>query len=113
MEIHVSNNKLRKAFENEAECKKRYGADMATKIFIRLGALRAADSLVTFWPPKNPPERCHELGGDLAGLFSIDLKQPYRLLFKPVTPRAPDLDEQEYWQTITAIEIHSIEDTHG
>jgi plasmid maintenance system killer protein len=113
MEIHVPNNKLRKAFEDEAECKKRFGADMTTKIFLRLNSLRAADSLATFWPPKSPPERCHELSGELAGLFSIDLKQPYRLLFTALTPRAPDLDEQKYWQSITAIEIRSIENTHG
>lgn len=113
MEITVPNNKLRKAFADEAECKKRFGADMTSKIFLRLGVLHAADSLATFWPPKSPPERCHALTGDLAGLFSIDLKQPYRLLFMPLVPRNPDLDEQEYWQTITAIEIRSIEDTHG
>ena len=38
--------------------------------------------LVDFWPPNSGPERCHELKGDLAGVFSIDLKQPYRLLFR-------------------------------
>jgi len=30
------------------------------------------------------PERCHELSGADKGTFSMDVKQPYRLLFKPI-----------------------------
>ena len=67
MEIHVSDKKLRAALENEADRRRRYGANMAKKIALRFDALRAADSLVDFWPPNSGPERCHELKGDLAG----------------------------------------------
>jgi len=115
MEIHVSDGQLRKAIENEAACRRQYGADMTKKVILRLAALRAADSLAVFWPPKSGPERCHELKGDLAGVFSVDLKQPYRLLFKArdeVSP--PDRsDEQQRWRAITSIELLAIEDTHG
>ena len=77
--------------------------------------LVAADSLADFWPPNSGPERCHELKGDRAGVFSIDLKQPYRLLFKPIeaAPPADRSDEQERWKSITSIDIVAIEDTHG
>ena len=81
MDIYVSDRNLRKAMEDEAFCKRRYGADMAKKLSLRLIAFRAADSLADFWPPKSGPERCHELIGDSKGTFSVDLKQPYRLLF--------------------------------
>ncbi|HEY8165019.1 MAG TPA: type II toxin-antitoxin system RelE/ParE family toxin [Gemmatimonadaceae bacterium] len=115
MEIHVSNNKLRAGLEDEAARRRKYGADMAKKLSLRLDALRAAESLADFWPPNSGPERCHELKGDLAGVFSIDLKQPYRLLFKPVeaAPPADRSDEQARWKSITSIDIVAIEDTHG
>lgn len=114
MEIFVRDKRLRAALEDEALCKRRYGADMTKKLRNRLASLRAAASLADFWPPRFGPERCHELQGDLAGTFSIDLKQPYRLLFVPIEekPRPDRSDEQKRWAAITAIEIVSIEDTH-
>jgi len=115
MELNVSDNGLRKALEDEAVCRRRFGADMAKKIKLRLTALQAADSLADFWPPNSGPERCHELQGDRTGTFSIDLKQPYRLLFKPDRKEhQKELpDEQQRWKSITSIDIFAIEDTHG
>lgn len=115
MEILVGDNRLRAALKDEALCKRRYGTDMAKKLRNRLASLRAAASLADFWPPNGGPERCHELQGDRAGTFSIDVKQPYRLLFVPIEEEGrPDRsDEQKRWASITAIEILSIEDTHG
>lgn len=115
MEIHASDKNLRAALDDEAACKRRYGADMAKKLKLRVTALKAADSLADFWPPKSGPERCHELKGNLAGTFSIDVKQPYRLLFKPIEAEAPEdrSDEQQRWKSIKAIELVAIEDTHG
>lgn len=115
MEIYIVHKKLRKAAEDEAVCKKLFGSDMAKKIELRLAALRAADSLGDFWPPKSGPERCHELKGELAGTFSVDVKHPYRLLFKPSdeTPSDDRSDEQKRWKAITSIDILTIEDTHG
>ena len=115
MEIRTRDNRLRAALEDESVCKRRYGSDMAKKLKNRLAALRAAASLADFWPPKSGAERCHELEADLAGTFSIDVKQPYRLLFVPIEEEdQPDRsDEQKRWASITAIEILKIEDTHG
>lgn len=114
MDINVGNKTLRRAIENEAVCRRRYGTDMAKKLMLRLAALRAADSLADFWPPKSGPERCHELKGNRVGTFSIDLKQPYRLLLVPIAAASP-LDrsnEQQRWKTVTSIDILGIEDTH-
>jgi plasmid maintenance system killer protein len=114
MEIWAK-GKLKAALENEAVCQKQYGRDMAKKIMMRVNELRAAVSLADIWPPMSGPERCHELKGDLASTFSIDVKQPYRLLFVPIEENTPKdrSNEQTRWASITEIEIVAIEDTHG
>lgn len=87
---------------------------MTKSIGIRMRALEAAVSLHDFWPPKSKPERVHELQGELAGTFSIDVKQPYRLLFRPIDEPVPDERDQEArWHAIDKIEVLRIEDTHG
>lgn len=115
MEISIADKKLRTAIEDRITCKRQYGSDMAKKIALRVAALRAAEALADFWPPKSGPERCHELKGEREGTFSIDLKHPYRLLFKPTsTENVPgSSDEQQRWKSITSVEISGIEDTHG
>lgn len=115
MEISSRDKGFRAALEREAACQRIYGRDMARKILLRITALKAADSLADFWPPKSGPERCHELGGGKAGIFSIDVKQPYRLLFKPSETEKPTdrSNEQLRWKNIKSIELLTIEDTHG
>lgn len=113
MQVYLS-KKLKRDIEDDARRKKRFGVEMAHKIKLRMDALRAAESLVDFWPPYSGPERCHELKGDLAGTFSMDLKHPYRLLFIPVgLGEAGAEDEKQRWQSIKSIEVIGIEDTHG
>lgn len=116
MQVYISNKKLKRTIEDDAERIKRFGAEMAKKIKLRMEALAAAETLAVFWPPGSGPERCHELKGDLAGTFSMDLKHPYRLLFWPVDVQKgleEAADEKQRWQAINAVEIVSIEDTHG
>ena len=115
MEILTKDKKLREALQNEAVCEKYFGAAMAKKLNLRIAVLRAAETLATFWPPKSGPERCHELKGDRAGTFSVDLNQPFRLLFKPVeeSPSQDRANQKERWDAITELYLISIEDTHG
>lgn len=128
MEVIISNRKLKKQLEDDGECQRHFGVAMAKKIKLRLAALRAAESLADFWPPKSGPERSHELTGQLAGMFSIDVKQPYRLLFIEVEPGkeselnegrqagqeiSAEKNEKQRWLGIRAIDIKGIEDTHG
>src|SRR5256885_187547 len=89
MELYISDKDLRRAAEDEAFCRRRYGAEMAKKLALRLVALRAAKSLGVFWPPMSGPERCHELKGELKGVFTVDLRHPYRLLFRPIETTPP------------------------
>jgi plasmid maintenance system killer protein len=115
MDIFFKSKRLKSALEDPAVCRKEYGAEMAKKIGLRMSALVAAESLATFWPPLSGPERCHLLTADRAGTFSMDVKQPYRLLFvraeQASEPEAQN--EKERWLSIRAIEILGIEDTHG
>lgn len=114
MEIFISDKRLRKVAHDDAACRRQYGVDMAKKLKLRLAALHAADSLADFWPPKSGPERCHELKGERKGTFSVDLNQPYRLLFQPTDEEAGHgAGEQQRWKSITSINILAIEDTHG
>ncbi len=115
MEICIPNNRLRKALEDPRATQRRFGTEMAKKLRIRLDALRAAESLADLWPPKSGPERCHELKGTLAGVFSVDLNHPHRLLFTPVesTESATPPDELNRWKNIKKIKILTIKDTHG
>ena len=115
MDIFAKDKKLAAAVNDDSACKRRFGTNMAKKLKIRLDALRAADSLETFWPPKSGPERCHELVGNLKGTFSVDLVQPCRLLFTPLEDDPPKdrQNEKERWASITQIELVRIEDTHG
>ena len=112
MELTVADNKLREALEEVSSATRQYGSEMAKKLHLRRDALAAAESLADFWPPKKKPERVHELVGDLAGLFSVDLKHPYRLLFRPLDGDAHE-DQRLRWKSITKIEIVRVEDTHG
>jgi plasmid maintenance system killer protein len=115
MEILIKDKKLKASLEDPATCQKQYGKNMAKKIRLRMDALAAAVSLVDLWPPVSGPERCHELKGEMAGIFSVDVKQPYRLLFRPIEAASigPGVDEKQRWASIKSIEILVIKDTHG
>ena len=80
-----------------------------------MAELRAATSLMDFWPPKSGASRCHEISkGRRDYRLSVDLDQPYRLVFIPDHVPVPTaigggLD----WGKVTAIKIIGVEDTHG
>lgn len=115
MEISFKTQKLAKIFNVQKQLIKTYGPRQAAKIQVRLAALRAAGNLGDFWPPYNPPERCHELTeGKRKGQLSMDIVHPYRLLFVPDHKPLPEREEGglDWWQ-VTAIVIIEVEDTHG
>ena len=115
MDVHVLDKKLRNALEDDAQMRRRYRVPMVKKLKQRIETLRAAESLADFWPPNSGPERCHELRGNLRGTFSVDLVQPYRLLFRPRSSAnvLDRLGEFSGWESIRAIDIVEIKDTHG
>ena len=112
MDIIFANDKLAKVFNNHRLLVREYGDLQAQRIRRRLDELRAADTLEDV--RHLPQARCHELKGDLAGLLSVDLVHPYRLLFAPAEdplPTKPDggLD----WTRVAAVIIVEVKDTHA
>lgn len=113
MDIAFKNKKLGKSFIEGKELEKVHGVKRASKIRVRMKELRAAESLMDFWPPFSPPSRCHELKGKLKGHFSVDLDHPYRLIFTHNYEDAPlKQDGGIDWVQVTFIRIIGIEDTH-
>ena len=76
----------------------------------RLNELHAASNLECM---RELPGRCHELHGDRTGQLSIDVKQPYRLIFEPVGDDILKADGGLDWSKVTTIRILEVEDTHG
>lgn len=111
MNISFSRSKLQKTFNSEKELIREYGPDQARVIMRRMSVLRAAASLEEV--PRFPPERHHELTGDMQGMFAVDLKHPYRLLFVPSHDPVPRTDDNSIdLRNVTAIKILEIKDYH-
>jgi proteic killer suppression protein len=83
MEIEI-NSKFYKGKSDHFHkyCVKKWGADMAKRIEMRLQQASAADDLSVLLP-FNAPGRWHWLKEDREGQFSADLVHPQRLLFEP------------------------------
>ena len=114
MDILFSSKKLAKELNEDKAMRKAHGSVRAKRLKLVLTSLRAAPHLGVFAPPMSPPHRCHELTGNLKGQLSIDLDQPYRLLFEPAHQPRPERAQGGLdWRQVTAIRIRRIEDTHG
>ncbi|MBF0381008.1 MAG: killer suppression protein [Magnetococcales bacterium] len=114
MDIDFKTTKLKKSFNEGSKLVKIYGVLRAKKISLRMMELRAADSLMDFWPPESGPARCHEISkGHSFNKMSVDLDHPYRLTFKPNHDPTPLRDEGGLdWSQVTAITILGVENTH-
>jgi proteic killer suppression protein len=101
MDIAFASTKLRKIVNCEKELNREYGQDKGRIIMRRMLVLRAAINLEQV--PHLPPERRHELTGSRKGEFAVDLKHPFRLIFKP---------NHDPIRQVTAITIICVEDYH-
>ena len=115
MDISFKNTKLEKSFNEGSKLESKHGTKRAKLIRLRMKALRAAESLMDFWPPKSGPERCHELTeGKRSGQLSVDLDFPYRLIFIPDHDPIPTKEDGGLdWSQVSVIKIRSVENTHG
>lgn len=107
MDIFFRTTSLRKICSSERELRRHYG-QQADKIMTRFRELTAAKCLDDI--PTGAPTRRHKYKNNLRDYFAVDIKQPYRIIFKvankPVPPRSDggiDLTQ------VTEIEIDSIE----
>lgn len=111
MEIFFRTRKLQEICSTEREMQRALGMDCARKLAQRLMELRAATVLADI--SRLPPPRLHEHVGSGKGTFSVDVQQPYRLLFIAADDPVPrDEDGIIDLNAVTAIEIISIEDPH-
>jgi len=112
MDIYYRSRKLQKTCDSQPESNRVWGDQIAAVVRRRLKELAAAATLAEV--SHLPPARCHQLVGNRAGQFAVDLKHPHRLVFEiahdPV-PRRPDggIDLAR----VTAVVILAVEDYHG
>ncbi len=91
--------------------KKTFGAPRVRKLQQRLLELRAPANLSQI--SHVPPPRCHELTGNRQVQLSVDLDQPYRLIFIPANDPIPHREDGGLdWAQVTEIEIVDIVDPH-
>jgi len=111
MDIVFKSKKLERTLNSEKEIYRKYGEGIGRLLMRRLQFLRSAPTLADV--PQKPPERCHELSGDRKGEFAMDLKHPYRLIFRPYHDPVPRKEDSGIdLNKITKIEIFTIEDYH-
>lgn len=110
MELRFQTGKLGKKYNDFALLRKAHGEQRAKLIRRRHDAIRAAVALEDL---RNVPRSLHELTGNRKAQLSLDLDEPYRLIFildhNPVPKKA---DGGMDWSQITTVLIVGIEDTH-
>lgn len=110
MEITFKTRKFQKICNSDTALQKEYGKNCARRIRARLDDLQAAQNLEVM---RKLPGRCHELKGNRKNQFSLDVEQPYRLIFEPVSPDiCRKADGGLDWDLINEIKIIDVEDTH-
>lgn len=111
MNISFADKKFEKACNDHKLLVKKEGAIRARKLRQRLDDLAAAATLDVM---RHLPGRFHELTGDRAGQFALDLDHPYRLIFVPDHNPVPrKADSGIDWTAVTAVRIIGVEDYHG
>ncbi len=79
MKIEYKSRKLEKACTIFEEARKSYGDIMAERLHQRIDEITAADSIEFLC--LNHIGRCHLLKENLSGMYAMDLRHPYRLIF--------------------------------
>ncbi len=111
MRVTFTNGRMAKDCSSDSQRRRRFGAERARKIQLRLDQMRAAASIAELMTL--PGARCHQLTANRDEQFSVDLDGPYRLIFEVdmgVVPRRPDggLDVG----AVDAVVVIEIRDTH-
>ena len=97
MEVSFGSTKSKKLCENISDLQKKYGLTQSKKIVQRINELYAAENLYDI--SRLPQANLHPLRGNYERCFSVDLKQPFRLIFLPLDGQKSDL------KSITNIKI--------
>lgn len=112
MEVNFKRKRLADICNNDRALVVEFGRDNAKKIKMRLNELSSVDSLSQI--SHLPPPRRHALHGDREGQYSVDAKQPYRLILEPANSPLPvDADGNVDLTKITKIIILEVVNYHG
>jgi plasmid maintenance system killer protein len=110
LDVRFRTRKLQRICNSQAELKRHFG-DMADVIMNRLQVLAMANHLGQV--PHTKPIRRHQLSGVRHGQFAVDLRHPYRLVFRPDhNPMPQRLDGGIDVNAVIAIEVIEIIDYH-
>ncbi|MBS2028788.1 MAG: killer suppression protein [Deltaproteobacteria bacterium] len=111
MRVRFQSKDLARDCEGPKSRTRRWGEVRGKLVGRRLDELQAAPTLATL---KTLPQlRCHELKNNRSGQLSVDLGQPYRMIFTvDHAPRPTRGDGGLDWARVTAVVIHGVEDTH-
>ncbi|MCC6457937.1 MAG: killer suppression protein [Caldilineaceae bacterium] len=110
MDVSFESARLAKLLQSQKQMTQKFGAENAKLIKRRLDNLFIASNLEQFGTIVSS---LHELKGDRAGTFAIDLRGGLRLIIASAdepAPRKPDggLD----WRAIVAVVVIAVEDYH-
>ena len=109
MDIYYKSKQIEKVCNQAKEGIKELGPEIAKKLRMRMTELKAADVLSDI--SHLPPARLHELDGGRDGEVAVDLKHPFRLIFKPYGnyKKGEPIDKTQ----VTAITILEVSNYHG
>lgn len=110
MEVGFSNARFAELLHSSTALTRKYGAENAKAIRLRLNSLDSAANLQVMTQVSGHFE---ELRADRAGTFSLRLKHGYRLIFKPRDPdSARSTDGTLDWSLVRAVVVLEIVDYH-
>ena len=111
MRVSFDNARLQRDCSSNKDRQRRFGAERARKLRLRLSQMQAAASIAELMTL--PGARCHQLRGDRDEQFSVDLDGPYRLIFEVDVDPEPRRDDGGVdVEAVDAIVVIEITDTH-
>lgn len=110
MQIFYDNRKTQKLFNSGKAILKSFGAAVGKRVMQRLAELDAAQSLQMV--SHLPPPRCHELVSANGHVFSVDVSENMRLLFRPSGEFSNKEDGGLDLASVKAVCIIEVKDTH-
>lgn len=110
MQLFYDNRKTQRLFNNEKAILKNFGVPVGKRVMQRLAELEAAQSLQMV--SHLPPPRCHELVSANGHVFSVDVSENMRLLFRPSGEFSDKEDGGLDLASVKAVCIIEVKDTH-
>lgn len=114
MKVSFKTTKIAKKAESLNSLQRNFGeaGRWIAKCLLVLRAVPNLRELIVH--PLHRRHRCHELTGDRAGSYSMDIRDPYRLLFRPEQPVPHKTDggiDEEKVEAVVVTDLHC--DTHN